>query len=47
MHNYYSMKILEEHTKHRKCFAGSKLLKFVLVPNKDPNCCFKDTLVQI
>ena len=30
-----------------RCFAGSKLLKFVLLPNKDPYCCFKGTLVQI
>ena len=28
------MKILEEHTKYPKVFAGSKLLKFVALPNR-------------
>ena len=30
---YYSVKILEKHTKYLKFFAGSKLLKFVVLPN--------------
>ena len=30
---YISVKILEEHIKHVKVFAGSKLLKFEVLPN--------------
>ena len=30
---YYSVKILEEHKKFLKCFAGYKPLKFVVLPN--------------
>ena len=34
---YYSVKILEEHTKYLTFFAGSKLLKFVVLPNGLPS----------
>ena len=30
----YSVKILEEHIKYLKFFAGSKILKFVVLPNR-------------
>ena len=32
----YSVKILEKHTKCFKFFAGSKILKFVVLPNRLP-----------
>ena len=31
---YYSVQILEKHTKYLKFFGGSKLLKFVMLPNR-------------
>ena len=31
---YYSVQILEKHTKYLKFFAGSKLLKFFMLPNR-------------